>query len=124
MNVLLWIGQIILGIKFIIAAVSHGILHGKPEMEEAIQTLGGNAELLLYGVGLALFLCVLGLFLPAFVKLPSWVTPGAAAVLSILSLSSIYFHLVARSTPNVFVSMILFLIALAVGYGRWRLPMG
>lgn len=121
MNIALWIAQVILGIKMLTAAFSHGLLHGKPEIQQAIQVVGKQAKLLLFLASSFMVLGIGGLFLPALVQLPLWVTPAAASMLSLMLLVSIYFHLVARDTPNVFVSVILFLIGAFVAYGRFLL---
>jgi hypothetical protein len=44
-----------------------------------------------------------------------------ASILSIMLLFSIFFHIKSREKPKIFVSVILFVFAVFVAYGRWIL---
>ncbi len=119
MNTVLWILQIILCIKFVSVAFTHGVRRDKTEMQQAIQRLGAAAPLLLTLAGLGTFLGGLSLVIPAANGSLAWLVPWAAALLAGMSLLSIAFHLAARESPKVWVSLILFALAAFVAYGRW-----
>ena len=119
MNTVLWILQIILGVKFVSVAFTHGFRRDKTEMQQAIQRLGAAAPLLLTLAGLGTFLGGLSLVIPAANGSLAWLVPLAAAFLAGMSLLSIAFHLAARESPKVWVSLILFALAAFVAYGRW-----
>lgn len=104
----------------IATAVSHGIQHNLETMQEAIQNLAGAVTLLYVAAGLM----VLGgaaLVLPAFVDLPAGFTLAAAVAVAVLMLLSLVPHIIARDKPNIFVSLILFALAVFLAYGRWAL---
>jgi len=119
MNTLLWVLQIILCIKFVSVGFTHLVRRDKTEMQQAIQRLGAAAPLLLTLAGLGTFLGGLSLVIPAANGSLAWLVPWAAALLAGMSLLSIAFHLAARESPKVWVSLILFALAAFVAYGRW-----
>jgi len=115
MNTILWIIQVILAIKLASVAFTHGLRHSMPTMQAAIQKLGKFSVPLLYGVTACNLLGAVGLILPGRI------TSVTAAIVAILLLVSIFFHVRSREKPNVFVSVILFILAAFVAYGRWAL---
>jgi hypothetical protein len=119
MNTLLWIVQIILGIKLLSVSYSHGLRQSQPIMQDAIRRLGSFAQPLHYGIAFAAFVGALGLTLPGALGLPAQVLPVTAILLAGMLLSSIFFHIRSREQPKVFVSLILFAFAALVAYGRW-----
>ncbi len=121
MNILLWIVQIILGIKLLTTAFTHGLQPSKPSMQESMQKLGKFSRPLHIAVAVITFLGTLGLLLPGVMGLPTWVTPRSAAVMAMLLLLSIIFHVKSREKPNIFVSVVLFAFAAFIAYGRWVL---
>lgn len=121
MNIALWIIQIILGIKLVTVSYTHGLRQSQPTMQAAIQKRGGDSKPLLYTIAVCTFLGTIGLILPGVFGSATWITPMAAAVLSIMLLISIFFHLKCRENPMIFVSIVLFALAAFVAYGRWAL---
>jgi len=121
MSVALWIIQIILGIKLLTVSYTHGLRQSKATMQEAIQTMGNFSQPLLYLIAVCTFVGTMGLILPGVLGSPTWITPVTAALLSIMLLFSIFFHIKCREKPNIFVSVILFAFAAFVAYGRWML---
>jgi hypothetical protein len=119
MNTLLWVLQIILCIKFVSVAFTHLFLRDKVEMQQAMRRLGAAAPLFLTLAGMGAFLASLSLVLPAAIASLAWLIPWAAALLAGLSLASIALHVIARESPKVWVSLILFALAAFVAYGRW-----
>ena len=120
-NTALWIIQIILGVKLITISYTHGLRQSQSAMQEAIQKLGGFSKPLLYTVALCTFIGTAGLILPGVLESWTWITPVTALILSIMLLISILFHIKCREKPKVFVSIVLFVFAIFVAYGRWAL---
>lgn len=121
MNTTLWIIQIILSIKLITAAYTHGFRQAQPTMQQAIQKMGKRAQPWLYWVAVGTFIGCLGLILPAALGMFTWITPLAAGIISLMLLFSTIFHIQSREVPNIFVSLILSALAAFVAYGRWVL---
>ena len=121
MNVLLWIIQVILSIKLLTVTYTHGLRQSGATMQEAIPRLGKAARSLLYLAAAGTLLGTLGLLLPGVVGLPGAITPITACVMAVMLLVSIFFHLKSRESPKIFVSLVLFVFAAFVAYGRWVL---
>jgi putative oxidoreductase len=121
MDTALWIIQIILAIKLINVAFTHGFRQSLPSMQEAIQKTGKGARPILSVVAAGTFLGVLGLILPGVLGLSSWITAGTAVLLACILLFSIFFHVRGREKPKIFVSAVLFAFAAFVAYGRWMI---
>ncbi len=125
MNIVLWIVQIILGIKLVTASVTHGLQQSKPTMQEAAQIMGRAARPLHVATALLTLLGTLGLLLPGLLHTAPWLTPLSALLVAILLLLSIFFHVRSRQQPKIFVSVVLFVFAVFIAYGRWALdPLG
>jgi hypothetical protein len=121
MNIVLWVLQIALAIKFISVAFTHGLRADQPKMQEAIERMGVAARPLLIAAAVDTFVCAIGLVLPAASGILPWLTPWAAAALAVAMLFAIGLHILSRETPNTWASAILFALAAFVAYGRWVL---
>jgi hypothetical protein len=121
MNLFLWILQIILAVKFVSVAFTHALRRDKAEMQQAIEKIGTAARPLLGIAALGTFLCSLCLVLPALIDALGQLAPWAAALLALMSLASIGFHVAGRDSPKIFVSLVLFAMAAFVAYGRWAI---
>lgn len=116
MNLVLWILQLLLAAAF----VAHGwmLVAPPPELLPII-----NEEL---GVPFRLFLGVaeiagaIGLLLPALTRVKPWLTSVAAACLAFVVASATVLHLYRGETGPAATTVILFLLAVFVAYGRWR----
>jgi hypothetical protein len=121
LHTVLWIVQIILGIKLLNVAYTHGLRQSQPTMQAAIQTFGISARPLLYAVAIFALAGASGLILPGILGSPAGITCATATVMSFLLLLSIFFHIRRREKPRVFVSVVLFAFALFIAYGRGML---
>ncbi len=121
MDIVLWALQLVLGIKFVSVAYTHGLRPDPTKMQRGRQRLGAAAQPLLILVALCAFLGALCLVLPAAVGMLTWLTPLAAAVLALMMLLAVGFHLACRETSNSVVSLVLFALAAFVAYGRWSI---
>jgi hypothetical protein len=119
MNIVLWILQIALGLKFISVAYNHGLCPDETKMRRGVQRLGTLARPLLTFIALCAFLGAVGLILPAATGILTWLTPLSAALLALMMLLGVGFHVACRETPNIVVGLVLFALAAFVAYGRW-----
>jgi hypothetical protein len=119
MNSILWVLQIILSIKLVSAAYTHGLRQDKTSMQEAIQKFGDLARPMLAMVAISTLLGAAGLIIPGALGEMSWLTPWIAAVVAGMLLVSIVLHVRGREQPKIWVSLILCAMAVAVAYGRW-----
>lgn len=120
MSTVLWIIQVILGIKFLTAAFNHGFRQERLTAESRLQQRGIPARPVLTATALLLLIGCLGLLLPAagvFMNLP----PFAAVGLAVMMLFSIPLHIQCREKPMLIVSLVLFALAVFAAYGRWVL---
>jgi hypothetical protein len=87
-------------------------------MREAIQRLGKASRPILSLVAISTFIGALGLILPGILEIFPRITPVMAGILSILLLASLFFHIRSREKPKIFVSLVLFALAVFVAWGR------
>ena len=118
MNIALWVVQVILSIKLITTAFSHGFPQSKPDMQQAIEKMGTGARFWHVLVATLCILAAAGLILPGLLGFWPQVTAWAAGVVALMMLGSIYFHVRFRDKPMIFVSVILFIFAVFIAYGR------
>ncbi len=122
MNIVLWVLQVFLAV----VSAWHGWLYltwsasadawhekqhpGKPlGLLPAFRTFIGICELL----------AAVGLILPGITGILPWLTPLAAAGLTIVMLGSVAFHLSRHEYTNVLISVVVIAICVIVTYGRW-----
>ena len=119
MNKVFWVLQIILSIKLVSVAYTHGLRQDKASMQEAIQKFGDLARPMLAIAAGGTLLGAAGLVIPGALGEMSWLTPWIAAVVVGMLLVSIVLHVRGREQPKIWVSLILCAMAVAVAYGRW-----
>jgi hypothetical protein len=81
--------------------------------------MGAVTRPLLATIALCAILGGAGLILPAATGILTWLTPLAAALLAVMMLLAVGFHLACRETPKIVVGLVLFALAVFVAYGRW-----
>lgn len=118
MHTALWIIQIILGIKLLSVAHTHGLRQSQPTMQDAIRRMGRMAQPLHYAIALLAFAGAVGLILPGLLGLQIQIVSATAVFMAVMLLFSIFFHIRSREKANVFVSVVLFAFALFIAYGR------
>jgi VIT1/CCC1 family predicted Fe2+/Mn2+ transporter len=119
MNTVLWILQIALCLKFVSVAYTHGFRTDQAKWQQGMQRLGAVARPLLTLIAVSTFLGGVGLILPAATGVLTWLTPLTAALLALMMLLAVRFHVACRETPNVVAGLVLFALAAFVSYGRW-----
>jgi uncharacterized membrane protein YphA (DoxX/SURF4 family) len=118
---LLYILQIILCIKLVSVAFTHGLRQDKSTMQEAIAKIGAPARPILMVVAILTLVGAIMLVLPVAISSLSWLTPWSAAILAGILLLSIGFHIKGREKPKIWVSLILCAMAAVVAYGWWMI---
>ena len=88
-------------------------------MQRGGQRLGAWARPLLALIAVCMLLGGISLILPAVTGILIWLTPWAAALLALMMLFSVAFHIACREKPNIVVSLILCALAAFLAYGRW-----
>ncbi len=119
MNNVLWALQVILAIKFLLAAYPHLFQTDRPVWRPGMRKLGARARLMLTVSAVFSALGAVGLILPAATGILPWLTPLAAALLGLLMVRGIVFHLGCRGKPNVVAGVVLVILCAIVAYGRW-----
>ena len=119
MNIVLWVLQAALAVKFVSVAYTHGIHPDPTKMQRGLQRWGAAARPLLILIALSVFLGGVSLVLPALTGIMTWLTPLSAALLALMMLVAVGFHITCRETSNVLVGLVLFVLAAFVAYGRW-----
>lgn len=117
MNTVLWALQIILAIKLFTVTFNHGLRPDPVKMQRGRDRFGTLAKPLLILIAALTFLTGLGLILPATLGFLPW----TATFTAFLMLIATGFHLRCREEPKVWVSLILFVLAALLAYGRWIL---
>jgi uncharacterized membrane protein YphA (DoxX/SURF4 family) len=121
LDIILWVLQIALGIKFASVVFTHGLRTGQPKMKQGIEKMGAAARPVLGVVAVGALVGAVGLVLPAAMKVAPWLTPWAAALLAVMMLVAAVLHMRCREAPNLPVSLVLFALAAFVAVGRWVL---
>ena len=119
MNVVLWAAQIVLALKFVSVSFTHGLRPDQTKMQRGIERLGTTAQPLLTLIALCAFLGGVSLILPAATGILTWLTPWSAALLALMMLLAVGFHVACRESPNIVVGLVLCALAAFVAYGRW-----
>jgi uncharacterized membrane protein YphA (DoxX/SURF4 family) len=119
MNIVLWVLQIVLALKFASTATTHGFRRDQAKMQRGEQRFGAMTRPLLTFIALCTLLGGAGLVLPGALKILTWLTPLAAALLALMMLGAIKFHVTCCEKPKIAVDLVLFALAAFVAYGRW-----
>ena len=119
MHIVLWILQLALCLKLLSVAYSHGLRADEAKMQQGATRFGAGARPLLIYIALCTFLDAVGLVLPAASGILTWLTPLAAALLALMMLLAIGFHVACRGARSIVVGLVLFALAAFVAYGRW-----
>ncbi len=115
MNIVLWIIQVLLALLFLFAGVTKLIL----PIEEMTKQLA-MPGLFLRFLGVAEVLGALGLILPALFRIKPWLTPLAAAGLTIIVIGATVITLMIGGGATAMIPLVTALLSAFVAYGRWR----
>ena len=119
MNIVLWIGQVLLAIMFLI--------HGRTMLQPPAQLQPGMSYVTDLPAGLRIFIVVveilgaIGVIIPPLVNILPILAPIAAAGLAIVMVLAAIYHVPRRENPNIVLNLVLAALALFVAYGRFVL---
>jgi len=119
MHAVFWILQVMLALKFVSVSYTHGLHPDQTKMQRGVQRLGRVARPLLFLIALCSFLGGVSLILPAAFGTLTWLTPLSAALLSLMMILAIGFHIVCRENPNIVPGLVICALAAILAYGRW-----
>ena len=119
MNIALCILQSLLGLYFFLIGIIYFVIPpGLPammswmyELSPTLHSVSGTLEIL----------GGLGLILPSVTKIQPRLTPLAGAGLALVMAGALTWHLQRGEPQNMFLNVILAVIAASIAYGRWKL---
>jgi hypothetical protein len=120
MNTFLWALQIILFIKFVSVAYSHGFPQHNQSMKQSIGNMGDHGTALHRIIALLVLIGSISILIPSVLKTGNSITVYSGIFLSAMMIFSIYFHIRSREKPTIVADIILFAISVLVTYGRWK----
>ncbi len=124
MNTVLWIFQIFLAVVF----VWHGRLYvtwsvaaeAWHEKQHPGKPLGLSPALRTF-IGISELLAAVGLIIPSLTGILPWLTPLAAAGLTLVLIGAAVFHLSRQEYATVTISLVLIVLCVIVAYGRFAI---
>ncbi len=120
MNIALWIVQVLLAIFFGMAGMMKTFQTAKAK--EQLPWAKNRSSVFVRFIGISELLGALGLILPMLTGILPWLTPIAAAGLSLIQLLAIFTEHLPKKEYNVIpVNVILLALAVFVIFGRWIL---
>ncbi len=120
-NIILWVLQVLVGLAFIGASYSHGVAPEQMLAQPGGQWVAALPRGLLTFIALCEFLGGVGVILPALTRIKPQLTPLAAALLALMMILAMGFHIIRGEYPNVMLNLVLFVLAAVVAYGRYAL---
>lgn len=117
MNVVLWIIQVLLALLFLFAGVTKFVIPIEEMTKQMPVALPG---LFLQIIGVFEVLGGLGLILPGLLRIKTWLTPLAAAGLTIIVIGATVISM-KLGFAAAFLPLLTALLSAFVAYGRWRL---
>ena len=116
MNILLWVLQALLALAFL----AHGWLFLSPPPDIAVQMNASLPRWFQVFLGIAEVLAAIGLILPGVTGIKPGLVPLAAAGIMVVLSSATVYHLVRGEISSAAITLVMFLLATAVAYMRWR----
>jgi len=119
-NLLLWIGQILLALAFLVDGYIHTLGFSQSSVRPGMGWLADVGRDRMRIIGGLETLGAIGLIVPAATGVLPWLTPVAASCLAILMTLAAVYHLRRPGEgQNVVLNVILGVIAVLVAYGRF-----
>jgi hypothetical protein len=119
-NLLLWIGQILLALVFLVDGYIHTLGFDRSSVRPGMTWLADVGPDRMRVIGGLEALGAVGLILPAATGIVPWLTPLAATCLAVLMALAAVFHLRRPGEgQNVVLNAILGVLAVLVAYGRF-----
>lgn len=118
MNIVLWVLQGLLALAFLGA----GIIKVTRSKEQLVTQMGWVEDFpptVIKAIGSVEILGAIGLVLPALTGVLPWLTPLAAAGLTLTMLGAIFTHLRRNEAMRMAPSLVLLILALVTAFGRF-----
>lgn len=116
MNIVLWILQLLIAAQFL----QHGLIMLFPP-QEYIEIMNATLGIgLRYFIGIVEVLAVVGLILPALLRIYTWLLPLTLAGLALLIACATVYHSIRGETSSAVYTAVLFVIIAFTGYMRWK----
>jgi len=119
MNIVLWILQILVGLMFGFHGVMMAFQHEQAKARPGMAYVGDLPSGLRNFIAVCEILGGLGVILPALTGILPWLTPLAAALLTIVMLLAAGYHFQRKEYQNITFNLVLALMAAFVAYGRY-----
>lgn len=123
MNTFLWVLQALLAIAFLAAGFNHAFRAEQMKAQRGGQWVVAVQRPWLTVIGWLEILAAMAMVVPGLTGIQPGLTPLAAASLAVLMVCAATFHLVRHEYPNLALNSVLFVLALAVAYGRVVYPL-
>lgn len=117
MNIGLWILQVLMGLFFILASGAPKLLLPPDALPMPIPL----PHAFLIFIGVAEVAGGLGLILPGALKIQTWLTPLAAAGLTLVALGGMGYQFAAGEPGNAVFALVFAALTAFIGYGRAKL---
>ena len=121
MNILLWIFQVLLALLFLFAGIMKLVMPSDMLMAQAPPGTTQFPAWFLKFIGLAETLGGLGLILPGILRRNRWLTPLAAAGLTIIMIGAVAVTVMDHGILPALSPLITGLLCAFVAYGRWKM---
>ena len=119
MNIVLWMAQVLLALAFLVVGMTHAFLFDPNNIPQGLEWMADLPRPLLMFIGLAEIAGALGVVLPWATGIQKQLTPLAAALLALMMLLAIGFHLMRGEMMNIPPNVVLLALAAFVAWGRY-----
>jgi protein-S-isoprenylcysteine O-methyltransferase Ste14 len=118
MNLVVWVGQVLLALAFLGAGFTHSIGYNMASKNRGMVWMRALPAPMVKTIGILEILGAVGVILPALTGILTWLTPLAALLLGVVMVLAIGLHISRREAPNAMFNAVLGLLAFAVAFGR------
>jgi putative oxidoreductase len=115
LHISLWVAQALLALAFAAA----GTMKLVTPVEETTQQLGLSGALIRF-IGVSEVLGAIGVIVPAATRIKPWLTPLAAAALTVVMVLAAMFHISRGELSSTPANFVLGALGVFVAWGRWR----
>jgi uncharacterized membrane protein len=119
MNLVVWVGQVLLALAFLGAGVTHSIGYDMASKNPDMAWMRAVPSPMVKTIGILEIIGAIGVILPAVTGILTWLTPLAALLLGVVMVLATGFHISRREAPNAIFNVVLGLLAFAVAFGRF-----
>jgi uncharacterized membrane protein YphA (DoxX/SURF4 family) len=118
MNIALWIAQVLLALGFVMAGINHAVLYDPNNVMPGMEWMLALPRPLLLFIGICEILGGIAVMLPWATGIQRWLTPLAAALLGVMMILALIFHVTRGEMINIVGNAVLLALAAFVAWGR------